>query len=187
MSSDPAPESELLSRAEYRPAWRRDDPGLERDAVAFWRRLGILPPVVSPEARAKELVCVAYLDGEVAAVATATLEVLPFLRARAALYRSATDPEKRRRWLVAQIAAESVTILEDWAAANPQEAVKGMAIVLENPFLAQVKQLPVWRYRHVALGLVGYSPEGHQIRMNWFRHARLDLPSRGRAGAGAAG
>lgn len=183
MTTDLAPAPEDLARAEYRAAWRRADPALERDAIAFWRRLGILPPGVSPEARAKELVCVAYLEGEVAAVSTATIEPLPFLRARAALYRCATAPEGRRRWLVAQITAESLTLLEDWALAHPEAGVKGMAAVMENPFLAQMKQLPVWRYRHVRLGLVGYTNEGHQIRMNWFSKARLDLPGRPRPGS----
>jgi len=44
-----------MSELELRPAWRRDDTGIEADAIAFWRRLGALPRNVSPQNRAKEL------------------------------------------------------------------------------------------------------------------------------------
>jgi len=33
---------------EVRPAWRRDDPEIEADAIAFWRRLDLLPKDVAP-------------------------------------------------------------------------------------------------------------------------------------------
>ena len=35
-----------------RPAWRPEDPRIEADAIAFWTRLGILPPGVAPAQRA---------------------------------------------------------------------------------------------------------------------------------------
>ena len=35
-----------------RVAWRRDDPEIEADAIAFWSRIGVLPEGVDPaEAR----------------------------------------------------------------------------------------------------------------------------------------
>jgi hypothetical protein len=166
-----------LPPAEYRVAWRRDDSQLERDAIAFWRRLGLLPPWIAPEERAKQLCCVAYIAGEVAAVATATIETLPFLRTRAAIYRCATAPEHRDRWLLAQMSMQAFDALHQWAQARPEAGVKGVATILDTPFYAQMKRRPVWRYRRegVELVFVGYTEEGLQLRMAWFPDARLDL------------
>lgn len=172
MTSAPA-----LTPADYRVAWRRDDPQLERDAIAFWRRLGILPPGVAAEARAKELCCVAYVDGEVAAVSTATIEPLPFLRTGAAVYRCATAPERRDRWLLPQISMQSFDALHQWAEAHPEAGVKGVVTILNTPSYEQMKRKPVWRFRREGLELVliGYTAEGLQLRMAWFPNARLDV------------
>ena len=183
MTTDADPASEPLARTDYRVAWRRDDPELERDAIAFWRRLGILPPGVSPEARAKELCCLGYIDGEVAAVSTASVESLPFLRARAALYRCATAPEHRRRWLVAQISVQSFAALERWSAEHPEAGVKGMAAILDTPMYVQMKRKPVWKFRKdFELVLIGHTNDGLQMRMAWFPGVRLDTPDQPYAG-----
>lgn len=160
------------SCVEIRPAWRREDPELERDVVAFWRRLEILPPHVAPEARAKELCCLGYADGEVAAVSTAVIEVLPFLRARFALLRVAVSPAHRRRHLALDIVKASRHVLEQWSRGAPQEKVQGVAAVIQAANLEERKRLPRWP--DVGLDLVGYTDDGQQIRVGWFDHARLD-------------
>jgi hypothetical protein len=163
----------VVPHVEIRPGWRHEDPELERDVVAFWRRLGILPPDVVPEARAKELCCLTYLDGQVAAVSTATLEVLPFLKARFAMMRIAVDPAHRRRHLGESILLSSRGLLERWSLATPQENVKGVAAVVQAANIEELKRLPVWP--KTGLNLVGYTVDGQQIRVSWFEHARLEF------------
>jgi hypothetical protein len=160
------------SSVEIRPAWRREDPELERDVIAFWRQLEILPPGVAPEARAKELCCLGYVGGEVVAVSTAVIEVLPFLRARFALLRIAVNPAHRRRHLAVEIAKASRNVLEQWSLEAPQEKVQGMAAVIQAATLDELKRLPQWP--RSGLNLVGYTQDGQQIRVAWFDHARLD-------------
>lgn len=160
------------SSVEIRAAWRREDPELERDVIAFWRRLDILPSGVAPEARAKELCCLSYADGEVVGVSTATIEVLPFLRARFALMRVAVSPEHRRRHLALEILKSTRTVLERWSLEAPQEKVQGVAAVIQAANIEEMKRLPTWP--RSGLNLVGYTEDGQQIRVAWFDHARLD-------------
>jgi hypothetical protein len=167
------PTTDTLPQIETRAAWRRNDPELERDVVGFWRRLGILPPDVVPEARAKELCSLTYVDGEVAAVSTATLEVLPHLRARFAMVRIAVAPEHRRRHFAVSLIVAAKGLLEQWSLENPQENVKGVAAFIQAANIEELKRLPVWP--RSGLSLVGYTTDGQQIRVAWFEHARLDL------------
>lgn len=162
-----------LAEIETRSGWRREDPELERDVVALWRRLGILPSNVSPEARAKELCCLTYVDGEPAAVSTATLDVLPFLKARFAMVRVAVDPAHRRKHLATSILKSSLEVLEQWSLENPQENLKGAGVFVQATNLDELKRLPVWPTSR--LYLTGYTVDGQQIRVRWFEHARLDV------------
>lgn len=158
---------------DIRPAWRREDAELERDVVALWRRLGILPSGVSPEARAKQLCCLSYVDGQAAAVSTATIEMLPFLKSRFAMVRVAVDPAHRRKHLAQQILKSSLQLLEQWSLENPQEKVKGAGAFIQAANLDELNRLPVWPTSR--LSLAGYTVDGEQVRIRWFEHARLDL------------
>lgn len=167
------PNTDTLPHVETRAAWRRNDPDLERDVVGFWRRLGILPPDVAPEARAKELCGLTYVDGEVAAVSTATLEVLPFLKARFAVLRLAVAPEHRRRHFGESLLVSTKQLLEQWSLENPQEKVQGVAAFIQAANIDELKRRPVWPKSRMTL--VGHTNDGQQIRVVWFEHALLDL------------
>lgn len=167
-----SPSSAIGAEFDYRPAWRRDDPAVEADAIAFWRRLGLLPPDVDPEARAKELVAVAYKDGALAAVATATLTRLEFLRARFAMIRAAVDPEWRRSRAAFGLALYTRKLLEIWSGDNPHERVAGLAAIIEAAELVARQKEPFWPATQ--FGLVGYTRNGRQIRVSWFEDFRLD-------------
>ncbi|WP_114953264.1 hypothetical protein [Sphingosinicella terrae] len=157
---------------DYRAAWRRDDAAIEADAIHFWRRLGILPEGVTPEARAKELVAVAYRDGGLVAVATASVVRLEFLRARFAMLRAAVDPDFRRSRAALGLALFTRDLLERWSYAHPKEGVAGLGAIIEAPELAAHRKEPYWPATR--LGLVGYTADGHQIRVSWFDQFRLD-------------
>jgi hypothetical protein len=157
---------------DYRPAWRRDDPAIEADAIAFWQRLGLLPRNVDPEARAKELVAVAYKDGALVAVATATLTRLEFLRARFAMVRAAVDPAWRRSRAGFGLALYARRLLEIWSSDHPEEKVAGLAAIIQAAELVARQKEPFWPTTR--FGLVGYTKGGRQIRVSWFEDFRLD-------------
>ena len=157
---------------DLRPAWRRDDPAIEADAVAFWRRLAILPPGVAPEDRAKELVVAAYRKGELIGVSTATLGRIESLRGRFAIIRGATDPVHRRTHVGIALAVATRDLLEQWADDHPEERLAGMAGVVENQEIAERLREPYWPVTR--LGLVGHTREGRQLRVAWFRNGRVD-------------
>jgi hypothetical protein len=157
---------------DLRPAWRRDDAAIEGDAIAFWRRLGILPANVAPEGRARELVAAAYRDGELIGVTTATLDRIESLRARFALVRAAVDPGHRRTHAAIALLVYTRDLLERWAAEHPEEGIAGIAGVIENREVAARLREPYWPVTR--LGLVGHMPDGRQIRVAWFKEGRVD-------------
>ncbi len=157
---------------EVRTAWRRDDPGIEADAIGFWTRHGALPADVRPEDRAKELIAAAYLESRLVAVATATLEWIPGLRARFAVVRGATDPEYRRSHAQQALAVPSREALRLWSLEHPQEKLAGGIVFVERSQWGDFVRLPVWPGSE--LMVVGYDDLGRQVRASWFDHFRYD-------------
>ncbi len=157
---------------DFRPAWRRDDAAIEADAIALWRRLGILPPDVAPEARARELAAAAYKDGELVGVMTATLQRIEFLRARFAMIRGVVDPAHRRGYAISALGGVTRDLVERWAEAHPEERVAGIGAVIETRAFDAFQKKPVWP--NTRLAVAGYTPDGRQIRIAWFDHFRLD-------------
>ena len=158
---------------EFRPAWRLNDPEVERDAIHFWNRLGILPQGVAPEQRAKELMAVAYKDGLVVGVQTATLGRLPQVRARLAMIRSAVDPDHRRFYLSRALTIFSKNLLQRWSAEHPEERLAGFGALIESKELAAYGKKPYWPESQFILA--GFTPDGRQIRISWFEDFLLDL------------
>jgi hypothetical protein len=171
MAKQPAPPPNPWPDIEVRPAWRRDDPAIEADAIDFWTRLKLLPSGVAPEQRAKELIAAAYRDGRLIAVSTATIEWVAFLRARFAILRGATDPAHRRGHAQLALAVPSRDLLERWALDHPEERLAGGLAVIDGGEWGDFLKLPVWPYSE--LGLVGHTKDGRQIRAAWFGHYRL--------------
>ncbi len=169
MAEDKAPIGEGL---EVRVAWRRDDPQIEPDAIAFWKRIGVLPKSVDPAARAKELIAAAYKEGQLIAVATAVIEPVEFLGVRMAVLRGATDPAHRRARAQLALAVPSHDALRDWALANPEEKLAGAIAFVAPGEWGEFTSLPVWPGSE--LEVAGYTADNQQIRIRWFDHYRLD-------------
>jgi hypothetical protein len=156
-------------------AWRLDDLMIMEDAGTFWRHLRALPPQVSPEERAKELCVVAYVGDQLVGVSTVSLELHPRLRARVGVFRCLVSPEYVHRRLAKRLTDYSRLVLEEWSRENPHERVLGMLFVLESPKFDLLEKRPVWRGSNDAhYWLIGFTPKGQQIRLTWFKHARLD-------------
>jgi hypothetical protein len=157
---------------ELRPAWRREDRQAEADAIAFWTRLGLLPSHATSEDRARELVAVAYRDGRVAGVVTAEVGILPQVRARLAMVRGAVDPELRRSQIGFALLLAARRILEAWSAEHPDEGLAGIGGIVESRDLMAAQSQPYWPVSR--FGLIGFTPDGRQIRVSWFDHARVE-------------
>lgn len=162
---------EIAPGYDLRPAWRLGDARIEADAIAFWNRLGILPPGVIPEERAKELALIAYKDGSVVGVTTLQPALFEPLRVRLAMLRGAVDPDHRRSHVGLALLLGTCRLIERWAAEHQDEQLAGVGAVIEAPELAAGQKQPFWP--RTRLGLIGYTPDGRQIRMSWFEHYRL--------------
>jgi hypothetical protein len=152
-------------------AWRRDDPRCIADAKAFWRQIGLGDDVA--EERAAELCVVAYSGEGLLGVSTARLARFEPLKGRFAHLRCAVSPAARRKDVAARIIGHTRTVLEAWSADNPQEQLLGMVAVLQSHELREKQREPIWPIYGIDLNLAGYTPGGEQIRVGWFRHARL--------------
>jgi hypothetical protein len=165
-----------MAEVRFEPAWRRNDPKIAADAIALWRRLGVLPANLDPAARAEELCLAAYGDGELVGVSTMVLETVPQLRCRLGFCRCLVAPEHRQQGLARKLGINSRALLAQWSQDNPQEKVLGMATIVESQMLDEVSKIPVWPNAPGLNGLVlvGYTPAGQQVRVSWFEHARLE-------------
>jgi hypothetical protein len=152
----------------FKPAWRKDDPELERDAIAFWRRMKILPPNVRPEDRAKELCAVIYKDGEAVGVSTITLDYMKQFRGRLAMWRISIAPFFRRRDLATELGIFTRDVMEQWSLENPAEGVMGVGAVIQARQLIQQRPSVYWPG---GMMFMGYMPSGHPLRVCWFKHA----------------
>jgi len=163
---------EGLAGVEFREGWRREDPQIEVDVIAFWNRLGILPAGASAEERVKDIVIAAYLDGQVIGVVTASLDILPQVRARLAMLRGAVDPAFRRRHIGIMMMFMVRPIIERWSRDNPRERVAGIGTIVQSPDLAERAKRPWSRFNRYML--IGFTPNDWQVRVNWFEDFRLD-------------
>ena len=164
---------ELIPGYELRPAWRRDDPRIEADAIAFWGRLGILPPGVAPEQRAKELVAVAYREDEIVGVLTAVIERVEQVRTRLAMIRSAVDPAHRRAHVSLALTLHARALLAAWSRDHPDEKLGGLGALVGGGELAERARQPRWP--QTGFLIAGYRPDGRQLRISWFEDFRVDF------------
>jgi hypothetical protein len=169
---DPGARDRPATDVDLRPAWHLRDAAIEADAIAFWRRLAILPTDVPPEERARELVAAAYRGAALIGVSTATLGRIETLRGRFAFFRAAIDPAHRRGHVAMALVVYTRDLIEQWADAHPEEGLAGVAALIENREIATRLREPYWPVTR--LGLIGHMENGRQIRVAWFRNGRID-------------
>jgi hypothetical protein len=167
----------LGSEYEVRPVWRQKDPVAERDAAAFWNKLGILPPGTRVEDRLKELCLVGYDSGELIGVMTAEIRHIKTLNCKMAMVRTAVLPDARGHHIGAALAIQSSPVLEKWSRENPAEEVMGAGAVLQiriDPARhPERKTSPMGPFGSI---FAGYTAEGHQFWIKWFDHATVPPP-----------
>jgi hypothetical protein len=154
--------------AEVRVGWMKADPVIEADAKALWQRMGRMDGKVDLDGRASEILGAAYIDGQLAAVSTAFIRELPFLRANFAMFRCMIAPEFRLKSLSRFMSVHGRQVLEAWALEHPEADLSGMATVHQADLRNNRKSRPVKRGSQMVL--VGYTTEGEKILVAWFDH-----------------
>jgi len=145
--------------------------------LAFWTREGAIGDAAVREARVREVVLHARdADGEVAGVCTARPVTLPQLGQPLYYWRTFVGARWRATRLAYALLQRSFARLEAEAATRDPACI-GVLLELENPRFRDKGRAPVWRNGYV---YVGRSPRGLELRVRYFRGARL-LPAPDRA------
>ena len=97
--------------------------------------------------------------------------LIDFLRARFLVMRSMTAPEFRRTHAQIALALPTMTMLEQWSKAHPEERVAGLIAFVEPGAWGEAARLP--RGPYFGWTLVAYTHDGKQVRVVWFDHYRV--------------
>jgi len=162
---------QVRSDVELRPMWRTKDEAVERDVLAFWQANNLVPAGASGAERLSELLAVGYDGPHLCAVSTAYLTHVDFVNCRLAMFRCAVSPDKRRSRISSVLTAYSRELLEKWSAEHPEEEVLGMGSVTQA---REFEGRPARMFlRSTHLGFVGWTSQGHPMRIAWFEHAKV--------------
>ena len=157
----------MAGEIRYIPVWQAHNPHIRADAMALWARLKVLPAQADPVARADEICMAAYDGNRLVGVETCRVRFLAALDARFAFTNVLVDPDYRQCGISSALLLHSYYLLAGWAQAHPEERLAGTGFVLVNPKLG----------RRPVVGdgffLIGFSHEGHQLRITWFENYRL--------------
>lgn len=159
----------------YEAAWQRRDPRHAADAKVFWAAEQLVDPG-DMDARTNDLCSVAYADGKIVGLSTVHINVYPPLRSRFAFYRCAVATPYRRRDLAVMLTRHTIITMEGWAHEHAYGQVQGVATLLQARELDEKARNPVWAEYYGNLNLAGFTERGDQVRVAWFRHARLESP-----------
>ena len=158
----------------YVTDWKQLDNETSDAIRAFWTREGA--NVEGKEAlRRVQQVVLHVLDenDEIAAVATAVPKVLPRLGQPLYYYRCFVGKAWRSGRLVRPLIRQSQRVLEDYARDHDFPCI-GVLLELENKGFAGTLQWAHWNT--TGFSYIGKSPRGLDLRMCYFRGARLKTP-----------
>lgn len=155
--------------------WHRLDAATGEAIRAFWVRERA--NVVGEEATRRLAEVVAHVvdeQGRLAAVATATPKILPRLGQPLYYYRCFVGREWRTRKLVRPLLRHAQNVLETCARANGYPCI-GVLLELENQGFADTLRWAHWP--GIGFSYIGVSPRGLDLRVWYFRGARLKTPA----------
>ncbi len=156
-----------MGKIEFVSGWQKRDARLEQDAIAAWTAQGALPEDVNPQDRAREICSIAYDSDTLAAISTVDIRPCKPLRNRLFGYlRVFTLPQYEQQEIAIGLAIHCRDTLEQWSLENSDAKLCGMAAVYQSPKLGPT---PVGKS---GLTLIGYTPQGYQHRIVWFKHIR---------------
>lgn len=171
--------SVLSSRYRIVEDWRALNPEHAEAIRRFWRSEGAILDEAAIERRLPELVVHAEdADGNIAAVSTVYSGPVPQFGQTFYHYRCFVGKAHRSSYLMRQITVGAINVLERHARSEGFPCV-GVIAELENPrFRSTMARVPVWRADGVELVFVGKSPRGLDVRVHYFRGARLQVAAR---------
>lgn len=154
--------------------WQQLDPAVGETIRQFWIRE---EANVSGEEAARRLhQVVAHIvdeNGELAAVATAMPKVLPRLGQPLYYYRCFVGKAWRSSKLVRPLLRRSQKVLETFASKHDYPCI-GVLLELENEGFGDTLRWARWP--GINFSYIGVSPRGLELRVWYFRHARLKTP-----------
>lgn len=155
--------------------WKNVTPELASQLISMWARNQALPDPTKAAERAQTAVAVGRDDGgAIWGVGTATLGIVPSFGQPTYLYRQFFDVGARGLKQTMPFLNCIRDTLEAYNASLPKPESVGVMIELQNDTMAQ-------RYQDMfeeeaKAHFIGWSPRGRQLRMMYFKGARIMLP-----------
>ncbi len=137
----------------------------------FWLEMNLMPDENAIATRLGQLCTLAIEDEKLIGVSTVYKLNYEPLRCDLYFFRCLVSPQYRRQSIARQLTINCRDNLQEWVTANPQGAAAGMAVVVESPVFAKLSHQPTWSGPN--LSLVGYTQQGQQVRVVWFKDILL--------------
>lgn len=154
--------------------WQQLDPTVGETVRAFWVREQANVAGDAATRRLTEVVAhVLDEEGELVAVATATPKILPRLGQPLYYYRCFVGKAWRASKLVRPLLRHTQKVLERYARDHDYPCI-GVLLELENEGFADTLRWAHWS--GVGFSYIGVSPRGLDLRVWYFRGARLKTP-----------
>lgn len=166
----------MSERHDYRTItdWQRLDPTAAEAIRRFWLREQANVAGVEATRRLQQVVAhVEDENGELAAVATAVPKVLPRLGQPLYYYRCFVGKAWRSSKLVRPLLRHTQKVLERYAREHDYPCI-GVLLELENEGFADTLRWAHWA--GTGFSYIGVSPRGLDLRVWYFRGARLKTP-----------
>jgi hypothetical protein len=155
----------------YVAHWQTDLPDEGEAVLAFWRKENAIGDENQAKQRLKEIVLQARDESdEIAGVCTAVPVTLPRLGQPMYYYRCFIAPRWRKSRLILYLFKRAFELLEGHAVRNDYPCI-GLLSELENSRFAQMGRIPVWP--DIDFVYIGKSQRGHDLRVRYFRGAKL--------------
>ena len=167
------------------PVWRQVTPDLKDEVLAFWQQHRAIGDPERARHRADEVVCIARGDdGALCAVSTAVVRVLPRLMQPLYYYRLFFARSVRGQGQVIPFYNHAREVLQAYNAGLAEPESLGVLLELESRYLdAYHKDAYI---PEADSTFIGYSPRGLQLRVSYFKGAKLLTPRAARRPAAPA-
>lgn len=171
MKNPALPASQCPPRFDLTLAWPRIAPQDAQDLLDFWRREGAIPDEQQARERLAQVIFVAR-DGEgaVAGVCTAYPITPPQLGQPMYFWRAFIAPRWRHTRLIGTLLARSCATLAGDAREHDWPCI-GVLLELENTRFREAGRKAEWV--NPRFSYIGKSPRGLDVRVHYFRGARL--------------
>jgi hypothetical protein len=163
-----------VSDFRYVAHWQTELPDENESVLAFWKAEGAIGDEAQARQRLKEIVLHARdADNVIAGVCTAVAVTLPRIGQPMYYYRCFIAPRWRKSRLILYLFKRAYELLEGHAVRNDYPCI-GVLAELENTRFTQMGRIPVWP--DCDLVFIGVSQRGHDLRVRYFRGAKLKEP-----------